>query len=126
MSSKRWAPYGVLALLSALTAGTAGVAGQVSAPTKEQRDDAVAFKEFTVQVEQYLKLHKMVEKQLPALKAKEELPEMIAAHQTSLARKIREARVKAEPGDIFTSASREAFRHAIRSVFKDPENATAR
>jgi hypothetical protein len=74
----------------------------------------------------YLKLRKTIEKQLPAMNKKEELPEMIAAHQQALARKIREARPHAEPGDIFTRAAREAFRHVIRSVFQDPQTATAR
>jgi hypothetical protein len=48
------------------------------------------------------------------------LPEMISAHQQALARKIREARPNAKRGDIFTPQVTEAFRHAIRDVFKGP------
>ena len=77
-------------------------------------------------MQEYLKLHKAIEKELPALKNKEELPEMIAAHQQALARKIREARPNARPGEIFTRAAREAFRHEIRSVFRNPQAAAAR
>jgi hypothetical protein len=127
MRAKRWASYRGFVLLVALSLAAAGVlAGQGAAPGKEQSDDAAGFKEFTGRVEEYLKLHKTVEKELPALKNKEELPEMIAAHQQALARKIREARPNARPGDIFTRAAHEAFRHVIRSVFQDPQNATAR
>ncbi|MBZ5538825.1 MAG: hypothetical protein LAO31_23000 [Acidobacteriia bacterium] len=127
MRAKRRVPYREYALLVALSLAAAGVlAGQVAAPNKEQTNDAAGFKQFMGGVEEYLKLHKAVEKQLPALKNKEELPEMIAAHQQAMARKIREARPHAGPGDIFTHASREAFRHVIRGVWQDPENATAR
>jgi len=120
MRTKRRVPYRGFALLVAFSLAAAGVlAGQGVAPSKVQADDAAGFKEFTGRVEEYLKLHKTVEKELPALKNKEELPEMITAHQQALARKIREARPHARPGDIFTHACREAFRHVIRSVFQD-------
>ena len=128
MRTKRRVPYRGFALLVALSLAAAGVlAGQGVAPSKEQTDDAAGFKEFTGRVEEYLKLHKTVEKQLPALKNKEELPEMIVAHQQALARKIREARPNAKPGDIFTRAAREAFRHVIHSALQDrPEAAAVR
>jgi hypothetical protein len=124
MRTKRRVPYRGFALLVAISLAAAGVlASQGGAAKKEQRDDAEGFKEFTGRVEEYLKLHKAVEKELPALKNKEELPEMIAAHQQALARKIREARPNAKPGDIFTHAAHEAFRHVIRSVFQNPQAA---
>lgn len=126
MRTKRRVPR--IALLTALALAAAGaLAGQGVAPAKEQTDDAAGFKEFSARVDEYLKLHKTVEKQLPAMKNKEELPEMIVAHQQALARKIREARPNAKPGDIFTHASREAFRHVIHSTLKDrPESAAVR
>ncbi len=127
MRAKRLVSYRGFALLAALSLASAGgLAGQDAASNKRLADDAAGFKQFMSGVEEYLKLHKAVEKQLPALKNKEELPEMIVAHQQAMARKIREARPHARPGDIFTHASREAFRHVIRSVFEDPETATAR
>lgn len=127
MRAKKPSPYRGFALVVALSLIAAGVlAGQDAAPNKEQTDDAEAFKEFTGRVEEYLKLRKTIEKRLPPMKNKEELPEMIAAHQQALARKIREARPHARPGDVFTHATREAFRHVIRSVFQDPQTATAR
>jgi hypothetical protein len=127
MRPKRRGPCRGIALLIALTLATAGmVAGQGVAPTKEQAEDDASFREFSDRVGEYLNLHKAVEKRLPALKNNEELPEMIAAHQQALARKIREARPHAKPGNIFTGSTREAFRHAIRGVFQDSQNATAR
>jgi hypothetical protein len=132
MRAKRPVPHRGFALLGALLLAAGGVlvgqdaAPNVAPPNKEQTEDAAAFKEFAGRVEEYVKLHKTIEKKLPAVKTKEELPEMIAAHQQALARKIREARPHARPGDIFTHASREAFRHVIRSVFQDPPTAAAR
>jgi hypothetical protein len=110
----------------AISLAAAGVlSGQSAAQSKEQADDAAALKKFTLSVDEYLNLRKAIEKQLPALKNKEELPEMIAAHQQALARKIREARLNAKSGDIFTREVREAFRHVIRGVFQDPQTAVA-
>jgi hypothetical protein len=117
--------YRRFALPIALFLAAAGtLAGQGAALNKEQADDAAALKKFTVSVDDYLKLRKSIEKQLPALNNKEELPEMIAAHQQALARKIREGRPNAKTGDIFTREVREAFRHVIQSVFQDPQSAT--
>jgi hypothetical protein len=126
MRAKVRVRYRGFVLLVAFSLAAGVLAGQDAARTKEQTDDAAALKEFTGRVDEYLKLRKTIEKQLPAMKSKEELPEMIAAHQQALARKIREARPYARPGDIFTRAAREAFRHVIRSVFQDPQTAAAR
>jgi hypothetical protein len=138
---KRPVPSRGIVFLAALTFAAAGLlraqdtpptqaaaptAAATAAATKEQADDAAGFKEFIVHMDDYLTLHKAIEKKLPALKNKEQLPEMITAHQQALARKIREARPHARPGDIFTPAAREAFRHAIRSVFQDPRTSAAR
>ena len=110
-------PYRGFVLIVALSFVTAGLVAQEAAPSKKLAEDA-GFTEFTVRVDQYLKLRKAVEKKLPSTKSKEELPEMIAAHQQALARKLREARPHARPGDIFTHNAGEAFRHVIRSVFQ--------
>jgi hypothetical protein len=108
-------------LMVALLAAGGTLARQGAASGKEQKEDATAFKEFLDRVQDYVKLHKSVEATLPPLKPKEELPEMITAHQQALARKIRQARPNAKPHDIFTKASHEAFQHAIHSTFRGPE-----
>lgn len=91
-----------------------------STQNKEQKDNEAGFKEFSARVEDYVKLQKSIESNLPAMNSTD-LPEMIAAHQQALARKIREARPKAEVGDIFTRPAREAFRNVIRNAFQGPD-----
>ncbi|MCX6538492.1 MAG: hypothetical protein NT151_06100 [Acidobacteria bacterium] len=128
MSTKRWIrSRGVsgLVALSLCVAAPRMLAGQGAVPTKEQAADAAAFKEFSVRVQAYVKLQKTVESKLPALKPTD-LPEMITAHQQALARKIREARPKAKPGDVFTDAAREAFRHVSRTALGGPRSAQSR
>jgi hypothetical protein len=114
-----------LMVLCLCVAATRMVAGQGGAPSKEQADDAAAFKEFSARVQEYVKLQKTIESSLPVLKPTD-LPEMIAAHQQALARKIREARPHAEQGDIFTPAVCEAFRHASRAVLEGAHAAGSR
>ena len=119
----RWAPG--LVALSLCVVATRMFAGQEAAAGRENADDAAAFKEFSARVQAYLTLQKSIESSLPALKPTD-LPEMITAHQQVLARKIREARPHAKAGDLFTSAAREAFRHASRAVLAGPGSANSR
>lgn len=113
------------ALLVACYFAAEMLTGQSTAPHEVSTDTSMGFKEFAGRVQAYLKLRDSIEKKLPPFKSKEELPEMIVAHQQALARKIRESRPYAKPGDIFTHDARVAFRHEIRSVFQNPQTATA-
>jgi len=125
MKKRLVARYAIALLVSLLGAGV--LAGQkAAADTKVHPEDAVGFKEFMARVNEYEKLRDGIEKKLPPLKSKEELPEMITAHQQALERKIREARPNAKPGDIFTHESREAFRHVVRRVFKESHTVSTR
>jgi len=128
MMTKQWIGRRVVPGLAALALCVVPVrmlAGQGAAPSKEQADDAAAFTAFSARVQEYVKLQKTVESSLPALKPTD-LPEMIAAHQQALARKLREARPNAKPGDIFTPAACEAFRHASRAALQGPRAAGSR
>jgi hypothetical protein len=78
------------------------------------------FQEFSDRVQKYVQLHKSVEATVPKLKATNE-PELIAAHQKILARKIKAARAHAKRGDIFTPAAREDFVKAMSSEFQGPQ-----
>jgi hypothetical protein len=78
------------------------------------------FQEFSDCVQKYVQLHKSVESTVPKLKSTNE-PELIAAHQKILARKIKAARAHAKRGDIFTPAAKEAFLKAISSEFQGPQ-----
>jgi len=100
-------------------------AGQGAAPSKEQAEDAAAFKEFSARVQAYVELQKTVTSGLPAQKPTD-LPEMMAAHHQALARTLREARPNAKPGDLFTPAACEAFRHVSRSALQGPHSAGSR
>lgn len=114
-----------LVALALCVAAARMAAGQGTARGQERADDAAAFKEFSARVQAYCTLQKTVESRLPTLKSTD-LPEMITAHQQALARRIQEARPHAKPGDIFTPASREAFRHASRAAFDGPYPANSR
>jgi hypothetical protein len=83
------------------------------------------FQEFSDRVQKYVQLHKSVEATVPKLKATNE-PELIAAHQKILARKIKAARLQAKRGDIFTPAAKEAFVQAMSSEFQGPQASHAK
>lgn len=101
------------------------VACQSPAPSPGRTDDVAAFKEFSTRVQAYVKIHQAAESAIPALKTTD-LPEMIAAHQGALARKIQEARPEAKTGDIFTPAVCEAFRRVTQSALGGPGVANSR
>lgn len=128
MTVKRGIAYPIEFLLLAaflVTGWAPSSRSQGGAPDKAQPEDAAGYKEFLDRVQGYVQLHKSVESTLPSLKPTD-LPEMIAAHEQALARKIREARPNAQPGDIFTDKSREAIRRAIRDMFQGPHGRHAR
>lgn len=128
MNTKRWirsrGASGLVALALSVVA-PAMLACQAAPPNTARPEDAASFKEFSVGLEAYLKLQKTVASGLPALKSTD-LPEMITAYQQALARKIREARPGAKPGDIFTPAACEAFRRASRVALQGPNSAKSR
>ena len=96
---------------------TSSVQQQNPIPAEQQNADAAGFKEFSDRVTDYVKLHKSQEALLPKLK-QTDLPEMIAAHQVALERKIREARASAKAGDIFTPAAVKSFQDVIQSTMQ--------
>ena len=97
---------------------------QVGISAEQQAADAAGFKEFSDRVKDYVKLHNSQEALLPRLKQTVN-PEMIAAHQSALARKIREVRADAKPGDIFTPAALKSFQDVVRSAMQGPRGANA-
>lgn len=119
----------VVAVLAALVVWFASglvPAAQSGAPGKTPlAEDVAGFKEFSLRVQAYVRVQQGVTARLPAL-ATTDLPEMITAYQQALARRIREARPKAKPGDIFTNKAREAFRHASRTVLDGPRTSNSR
>lgn len=114
-------------LLMALLAGVWALTtrGQEPVSAQEQSDSAAGYKEFLDRVHTYADLHKSIESTLPALKPTD-LPEMITGRQQALARKIREARLHAKRGDIFTENATKAFRRTVRAEFRGPHGKGAR
>jgi hypothetical protein len=113
-----------------------GQASQAQNPQQQQTQNQPAqnpppdlkspgFQEFSDRVQKYVQLHKSVEGTVPKLKATNE-PELIAAHQKIMARKIKAARAHAKRGDIFTPAAREAFVKAMSSEFQGPQASHAK
>ena len=74
-----------------------------------------AFREFTLRVEEYLRLQKA-----PRQKNTAERKQIVERSQAR-AKKIREIRAAAKPGDIFTPAISEEFRKVIRSTVQSPK-----
>jgi len=65
---------------------------------------ALAVKEFTDRVKEYVAFQEKLDKAQPALKPTED-PAEVEAHKKTLAAAIRKARMTAKPGDIFGDAS---------------------
>jgi len=93
----------------------------------KQTDSTITgeFKEFTDRAHGYADLHKSAARGVPGGKPTD-LPEVIAARQLALARKIREARPNARRGDIFSDNSSKAFRTVIREQLQGQEGHKAR
>ena len=104
--------------------GTQQAQRQAGISAEQQAADAAGFKEFSDRVKDYVKLHNSQEALLPRLRATVN-PEMIAAHQSALARKIREARPEAKAGDIFTPAALKSFQDVIQTAMQGPRGANA-
>jgi hypothetical protein len=116
----------VLLLVTLLTtAWASALRAQDAAQPKVDAKNAAIFAEFEDRVQKYVSLHKSVESSLPSLKPTA-LPEMITAHQQALARKIREARPNAKRGEVFTEATRKAFRRLVNEEFQGPHGHGAR
>lgn len=105
------------AIASGCSRKTGSVQQQSPIPAEQQNADASGFREFSDHVDDYVRLHDAQEALLPKLK-QTDLPEMIAAHQIALARKIREARASAKVGDIFTPAAVKSFQDVIQSTMQ--------
>jgi hypothetical protein len=79
-----------------------------------------AIQDFEKRIEQYEQIHKSAESGLPALKPTHS-PEEIKKHERELAAKIREARVSAKQGDIFTPEITVEFRQRIAAAMTGPQ-----
>jgi hypothetical protein len=83
---------------------------------------AAVLQEFKERVDQYMKLHADLDKEVPSLKKTDD-PAKIKASQDALAAKLRAARANAKPADIFTPAVQAEFRRLLRPEVTGPDSA---
>lgn len=79
--------------------------------------DDPAVKAFQKRVKEYVELRERLEGKLPNLPA-ETSPEKIQAHQAAFEKLVRDARMGAKPGDVFTADITAIIRRSIREEFK--------
>jgi hypothetical protein len=84
--------------------------------------DAKVLVDFKSRIDSYMELHNRLKKDAPALKETKD-PAQIKASQDVLARKIREARKDAKPGDIFTLEIRKLLRRLMYPETKGSDGA---
>jgi hypothetical protein len=78
------------------------------------------FADFEKRVGEYLKLHKKLHGELPPMKLTHSQAEILE-HQRELARRIREARAQAAPGEIFSPEIAAEFRRLIAITMQGTE-----
>ena len=96
---------------------------QTSSANEKPSEQDKRFAEFVDGVRAYAKLRSNLRRGIPPVHRKD-VPEQIEKHQQELAARIQEARKDAKKGDLFTPASKEAFRQVINSVFSGEQART--
>lgn len=84
--------------------------------------DAAVLQDFSRRIDAYLKLRSQADDGAPPLKETSD-PAKIKEAQAELAKRIRQARDTARPGDIFTPEVRKLFRRLLYPEVKGPEGA---
>ena len=121
----RWSPS-IVGVAVACWAMWSVNAGAIVAPVQQKvNPDAQLQQDFKKRVDEYLELHKRLEKDVPPLKKKEDQAK-IAASQEALAKSIRAARATAKQGEIFTPEIAKLFRRLMYPEVKGPEGAATK
>jgi hypothetical protein len=105
-----------MGLLPMLLIPSGGAAQQPPSPNQS----AVVQEGFERRVAAYVKLHRQMQSELPALKETHSAAE-ITRHRADLALKIRAARAHARQGEIFTPAVSAEFRRLIARSMRGPQ-----
>jgi hypothetical protein len=82
--------------------------------------DALLIEEFTKRVQDYVELHRKLERTLPDLPDKPTSVEL-DTHERAMARLITQARARAQQGDIFTKAVRAFFGRQLLRALAGPD-----
>ena len=92
----------------------------VQKPPARTNAAAATIQEFTTRVDDYVELHKKLEKTLPALPEQTD-PIRIDKHQRALALLIQGARKHAKAGDIFHPPMQRLVRTLLHPIFQGPD-----
>ncbi len=84
--------------------------------------DAKVLADYQSRIDEYMKLHKRLEKESPPLEETKD-PAKIEASQKVMAAKLQAARKGAKAGDIFTPEIRQLFRRLMYPEMKGPDAA---
>ena len=106
------------ALLASWSAVWTGASGQD--PAKRVNPTAKAIAEFQEEVDDYVELHRKLERTLPPV-PREAAPEAIDRHQRALEKLIQQERRDAKVGDIFESDVRPVLRKLLHAIFTGPD-----
>lgn len=87
--------------------------------------EAAVLRRFKARIDDYMALHKKLEKESPLVTGAEN-PERVRAAQKALAAKIRGARVNAVQGDIFSPETRTVFRTILQRELQSPRGPEVR
>lgn len=101
----------ILVFSCGMTAAIVGIQ-QPKAEGPKVNHEALVLQDFQHRIDQYMDLHKRLEKQSPPLKEADD-PARIKASQEALAKAIRDERADAKPGDIFSPEIAERLRALI-------------
>jgi hypothetical protein len=82
--------------------------------------DAQALATMNDRLKQYVDVHRKIERSLPKL-PKDATPQQIDKNQRALEKLLRQARVTAKPGDIFTPEARPVIKRLLANVFGGPD-----
>jgi hypothetical protein len=114
--------------VTAVLVASAGLAAGASNQEPGQprvNPDALLIKAFTDRVQQYVELHRKLEATLPRLAERAEA-DAIERSQNDLARLIRQARPRAEQGELFTKDVRALVRRLLHPVLSGPDGQSVR
>ena len=116
---------GVVVVASVLSANCFLVAQNTPSPARTVNRESALVQDFQESLNDYLKLHKRVQANLPVPKAGSSAPG-IKQYQQALAEGIRAERAQARQGDIFTPPVSRLFRQLIVTPFESSDGARIR
>lgn len=103
----------------------AGVSTRQAAQAKGVNPDAAVLADFKTRTDKYLALHKKAAQDAPPLKQTNN-PAEIKHAQTALADRIRQLRVDAKPGDLFSPEITARFRQLLAPTLKGEDGRDAK